>query len=237
MPAELAALASALLVSAASLVGIWALPLSEPRVRRLTPLLLALAAGALLGDALLHLLPEARARGGSFAWFPGALAAFVGFDLVLRGRGRGADRARRVAYLNLAADGVHNFVDGVAIAASFAVGAELGVATTLAVLAHEIPAELGDFGILLHAGFTRARALALNGLCALSAVAGVLLVIAFGSQVDAASGALLAVTAAGFVYVSAAHLLPLVLRERRSEQFVALGVGFGLMLVLRLVRS
>jgi zinc and cadmium transporter len=131
---------------------------------------------------------------------------------------------------------VHNFVDGVAIAASFAVGPELGVATTLAVLAHEVPAELGDFGILLYAGFSRAQALALNGLCALSAVAGVLVVIAFGREVDAASGALLAVTAAGFVYVSAVHLLPLVLRRPGRAELASLAGGFGLMLLLLALR-
>jgi zinc and cadmium transporter len=236
MPPELAALASALVVSAASLVGIWAVPLSEPGVRRVTPLLLALAAGALLGDALLHLLPESLERGGSLGAFAAALAGFVAFDLALRARARGADRSRRVAYLNLAADGVHNFVDGVAIAASFAVGPELGVATTLAVLAHEVPAELGDFGILLYAGFSRGQALALNGLCALSAVAGVLVVIAFGREVDAASGALLAVTAAGFVYVSAVHLLPLVLRRPGRAELASLAGGFGLMLLLLALR-
>lgn len=236
MPPELAALASAFVVSAASLVGILAVPLSEPGVRRVTPLLLALAAGALLGDALLHLLPESLERGGSLGGFAAALAGFVAFDLLLRARARGADRSGRVAYLNLAADGVHNFVDGVAIAASFAVGPELGVATTLAVLAHEVPAELGDFGILLYAGFSRAQAIALNGLCALSAVAGVLVVIAFGQSVDAASGALLAVTAAGFVYVSAVHLLPLVLRQPGRGEFAALAGGFGLMLLLLALR-
>jgi zinc and cadmium transporter len=240
MGPEAGALASAFVVSAASLVGIAVLPSDDARIRRLTPILLALACGALLGDALLHLLPEAFARAGSVfapgAVFALAFAGFLAVDVALRARLRGAPPVRVVGYLNLAADAVHNLVDGMAIAVSWAVGPELGVATALAVLAHEVPAELGDYGILLYAGFSRARAIALNMACALSAVLGVLLVVAFGVGVDALARIALPLTAGGFVYVSAVHLLPGVLRQRDLASLAALAAGVAFMVALRLVR-
>ncbi len=235
-----AALASALVVSAVSLVGIAVLPAGDARIRRLTPLLLAFACGALLGDAILHLLPEAFARAASFARptlvFAISVVGFLAVDLSLRARLRGSAGARVVGYLNLAADAVHNLVDGMAIAVSWAVGPELGLATTLAVLAHELPAELGDFGILLHAGLSRAHAIALNFLCALSAVLGVLLVTGFGIGVEALSRTALPLAAGGFVYVSAVHLLPGVLRARDPALTAAVAAGGGFMVALRYVR-
>jgi zinc and cadmium transporter len=235
-----AALASAFVVSAVSLLGIAVLPAGGVWIRRGAPLVLAFACGALLADALLHLLPEAWARAGGFAGptaiFAASLAGFLAVDVALRRRLRGAAAGQVVGYLNLGADAVHNFVDGMALAASFAVGPELGLATTLAVIAHEVPAELGDYAILLHAGFDRARAIALNFLCALSAVLGVLLVIGFGVAAGALAQSALPIAAGGFVYVSCVHLLPGVLRGRNPAALAALALGAGLMLALKLSR-
>jgi zinc and cadmium transporter len=114
----------------------------------------------------------------------------------------------------LIGDGLHNFIDGIAIAASFAVSSELGVATTLAVAVHEIPQELADFGILVASGFTRERALLLNFLSGLSAVVGAVLFYAAGPLVLTHLSWFMAATAGMFIYIGGADLIPQLHRHR-----------------------
>ena len=232
------AFGSALGVSLASLVGVAVLPLGRGRHRDVTPGLLALGAGALLGNAGLHLLPEALAASrslvGPLVAFTASLLGFAALDgaihfVVSR---RGSDGVHSVGYVNLLADAVHNLVDGVAMAVAYSVDFELGVATTLAVLAHEVPTELGDFAILLDAGFSRRRALALNLLSGFAAIAGVALAWLLGQRVQSFATTALPIVAGGFVYIAVTHLLPRLLRRRVPLDLAFLGAGLLLMLVL-----
>jgi zinc and cadmium transporter len=229
------AFASALVVSAASLVGIALLPLRDGRAAAIIPLLVALAAGALLGDALFHMLPEAFAVSARLAEPVLSLSAgIVGFsalDAWIRSWPRRAG-VHSVGYVNLAADAIHNLVDGVAIAVSYAVSVEVGLATTVAVLAHEVPAELGDYGILLHAGFSPRRALVLNLLCSVTAIVGVALALGLGLVTGFFAGLSLPFTAGAFIYISVVHLLPEILRRRRPRELAILGASFAAMYVL-----
>ncbi len=156
-------LASVVLVSLVSLVGIVLVPGAGPR-REWIALLLSLAVGAMLGSAFLHLIPESFSRAES-PYAPALLiiTGLVVFSLLEAGVKRHlatrSDPRRSIGYMNLIADGMHNFVDGVAVAAAYLVSPETGVATTFAVLMHEVPQELGDFGVLLHAGFSWRSAL------------------------------------------------------------------------------
>jgi zinc and cadmium transporter len=113
-----------------------------------------------------------------------------------------------VAALNLAGDAIHNFLDGIVIGASYAVSVPIGVTTTLAVLLHEIPHEIGDFAILIHAGFTAGRAILFNFLTALAAVLGTVLALAVGPHVEAFSLSMLPIAAGGFLYVAGSDLIP-----------------------------
>ena len=112
------------------------------------------------------------------------------------------------AYLILFADGVHNFIDGLVIGAGFLAGTPVGIATTLAVILHEIPHEIGDFGVLIHGGFTRQKALFYNFLSALTAVAGTIVSLFLSQYIQGAQTFLLSFAAANFIYIAGSNLIP-----------------------------
>jgi zinc and cadmium transporter len=238
------AITSVLLVSLLSLVGVVALSLSERRLHQAVFLLVSLAAGAMFGDAFIHLLPEAYVRSGgegrtALSVLAGIFAFFV-LEKFLRWRHEHPYRPdhapQPLAYVNLVADGVHNLVDGMLIGASYLVSLPLGIATTAAVVLHEIPQEIGDFGVLLHAGFSRERALLLNSLSASLAIAGAILALVAGLALDGFSAFMLPFTAGSFIYVAGSDLLPELHKERQplrsAAQLVAMATGVGLMLLL-----
>ena len=209
--------------------------------------------GALLGDVFLHILPELWESGHSS---PAVMSLiFVGFLLFFilekflrwhhghEGEVHSdtieleqSNHTHHIGYLNLISDGLHNFIDGVVIAGAYLVSVEIGTATTLAVILHEIPQEIGDFGLLLHAGFSRARALFYNFLSAVFAIFGVLAVVLLGDLVTGLEAYILAIAAGGFLYIAAADLVPELHKTsdlRKSFiQLLAILMGFVLMALL-----
>jgi len=232
-----AALLSVLAVSAVPLGGFLLLARGEERLERMLQPLVAFAVGALLAGAFLHLLPEAIAElGAGPPVFLGVPVGFVGFfaleKFLWRSHGHEPrnNRARggpRLATLNLVGDGLHNLIDGMVIAAAWVADPALGLTTTLAVLAHEIPQELGDFAVLVYGGMPVRRAIGLNFLTGLTAAIGAVLVLAAGPALGSPA-MLLPVAAGGFVYIAAADLVPELHRTRRLS--VSLG-QIGLMLL------
>lgn len=224
--------------------------------------LVALAAGALLGDAFLHLLPEAFAEGDPTMT---ALYVLAGILIVMlfertlwwhhdhhereslavhdaEGKDAHAREHARIEPMGrivLFSDSLHNFLDGVAIAAAFLVSTEIGIATTLAIIFHEIPQEIGDFGILLHAGYSRAKALWLNLVTALTAVLGAGLTVLVGSLAGELLHVLLPIAAGSFLYIALADLIPELHKRRGGSRFVtqmvALIIGIALMFGLLFV--
>ena len=203
----------------------------EPRAARILPHFVSFATGALLGAALLALLPEAMTSAGVGAAHAIGLTLIAGLGvffviekLVLWWHARGDDegpanagqphaghshgRDRASGVLVLVGDSIHNALDGVLIAAAFLTSVSLGLVTTLAVAAHEIPHRVGDFALLVHAGFSRARALLLNLATGLASVIGA---VAAYYGLRSALGVLpyaLAFAAAGFLYIAVAGLIP-----------------------------
>jgi zinc and cadmium transporter len=237
--------ASVVAVSLLSFVGVLVLVLREGVLRRLLPILIGFAVGALLGDALLHILPELSEKGGinaaiAFVMVAGIVGFFVleKFIHLHHALSTSEGRIHPVAMANLLGDGVHNFVDGAIIAGAFLVSAALGVTTTLAVALHEIPQEFGDFGVLVHAGLKPKRALLFNFLSALSAVAGGVVTLLLAGELSVARP-LLAITAGGFVYIAGADLIPELHRETDARtsllQFGSMIAGFAVMGLLLLV--
>jgi zinc and cadmium transporter len=227
------ALLANVLVSLVSLVGVVFLFARRWSARR-EVMLLSFAAGVLLSTALLELLPEAledAPRGSNVLW--ATLLAMVGFFFLERFvhgfhvHHEGADGSPAPAaghrhpaasrLLVLVGDGLHNFIDGVVIAASFIVNPALGVATTTAVAAHEIPQEIADYGILTRGGYSRRRALALNFLSGLGAVVGALVLFAAGDVVESNIAWFIAAAAGMFLYIAAADLLPELHQHGRGE--------------------
>jgi zinc and cadmium transporter len=232
-----ASLASVLAVSAVSFVALVTIGMRRDRVERVVPALVAFGAGALLGDAFLHLIPEAFERSeDTSAPSVLVLAGLVSFFVLERVARSRHHRDRRspgpglppLAIVNLVGDAVHNFVDGALIAASWSVDASLGASTTLAVVLHELPQELGDFGILVHSGLPPARALAMNFGSGLAAVAGAVTTLGAGAWIGPRlEDVLVPLTAGGFVYIGAADLLPLLLRDNGLRVVVAELALFG----------
>lgn len=211
----------------------------ERLLQRLLLPMVALAAGALLGGALFHMLPEAiAALGAGLEVFVLFAVGFLGFYLLEQylhwHHCHRADCTHEpVGYLILAADGLHNLIGGLAVGASFTLSVPVGVAAWLAAAAHEVPQEIGDFGILAHAGFPLRRALLLNFLSAATFPIG-----AIGAYLaaDVVNVALLVPFAAGnFVYIAASDLLPRIIEPatvaRKLENSAALVAGIGLLLV------
>lgn len=249
---------SVVLVSLVSLVGVLFLSVREARLRAIMHVLVGLAAGALLGDAVVHLIPEAFEAGltgsiFSISVIAGMLVFFV-LEKYLRWHHHEHDTAhthvpseeelrdspvRPLGRLILVGDGIHNFVDGAVIAASYAVSLPLGVATTIAVFLHEIPQEVADFALLLHAGYARARALLWNFVSALTAVLGALAFMAAGAVLEGLEPLASAFTAGAFIYIAAADLVP-ELHEtthpgRSTVELVAMLAGIALMFALLLI--
>lgn len=247
-------IAATFIVSFFSLSGILALSLREETLHRILFFLVAFSAGTILGASLFDLLPEAVELVEESVVFIYIAAGFVAFFFLERfiywyhGHGHFGDikeecgeraSTRQFAYLNVLGDGIHNFIDGMIIATSFTVGLHVGVATTIAVIFHELPQEMGDYGILVYAGFERGKALILNFVAALSVVAGGVFASFFLETVDLLSGLLIAFSAGAFIYLAASELVPELKEEgdfkRSLVQFVVFLLGLALIWYLGIV--
>ena len=220
--------ASVILVSAASLIGIATFSLKDSAFRSVLLYLVSFAAGAMLGDAFIHLIPEA-AEGGftlmiSFSVLLGITFSFA-VEKIIHWRHchtpTGNGHPHSFAYMNLFGDFVHNFIDGLIIAASYLASIPVGIATTLAVLFHEIPQEIGDFGVLVHGGFSRRKAIFYNFLTALSAVIGAGIAILASSAIQGATTILLGFAAGGFIYIASTDLLPEIHKSSTCDAFTS----------------
>jgi len=237
------------LVSLSSFIGIFAISLKETTLDRILFVLLSFSAGSILGAAYLDLLPEAVEFLGEEQLSIVVLyitLGFLGFFFLERfiywyhGHVHGYESnveekmtIKRFVYLNVIGDGIHNFVDGMVIAASFFITIPVGLATTVAVIFHELPQEIGDFGVLVYGGFTRYRALFVNFLSALTAFAGTLVSNYFSTHVENFVGLLVAFGTGGFIYLAASELIPEMQREKNIGksmiQFVLF--VFGIVLI------
>jgi len=207
---------SVAVVSLVSLVGVFTLSLKTDLIKKYTFIFMSLAIGALLGDAFIHLIPEAFADSANQTYTSlfiilGILIFFI-LEKFLHWHHHEDDsdehHVHPVGKLVLFSDGVHNFIDGIIIGASFLVSIPVGIATTLAVVLHEIPQEIGDFAVLLHAGYTKARALWLNFLSAIFAVVGLVVALLLGESGEMFTKVLLPIASGGFIYIAVADLIP-----------------------------
>lgn len=234
---------SVILVSLVSFIGVAFISINEQKLRRVIFILVSFAVGGLFGDAFIHLLPESfkgsKAIETSIYVLTGIFLFFI-LEKFLRWRHKHTVEVNNPAgYLNLLADGVHNFIDGAIIGASYLACIPIGIATTMAVVLHEIPQEIGDFGILLHAGFNKTKALLFNFLSQSLAIAGAIISIFIGAYVENFSMFMLPFAAGGFIYIAGCDLVPNLQRELEPfesiKQFIAMGIGVGLMLLLTLL--
>ena len=172
-------IATTFAIALIAFIGIFALALKEKLLNKILLFLVSLSAGALMGGAFLHLLPESleKAEETNIDIFIIVLFGFVLFFIIekvlyWRHCHKGKCEVHTFHYMNLIGDSVHNFIDGLIMAASFSISPSLGFTTTLAIAAHEIPQEIGDFGVLIYGGFEKKKAIILNFVVALTIVFG-----------------------------------------------------------------
>jgi len=236
-------LISVIVVSVISLIGIAALLLHKD-TKKITFLLVSFAVGGLFGDAFIHLLPESFEKISNQLAVPlwvllGIMIFFV-LEKFLRWRhchlSETETHIHPVVTMNLIGDAVHNLIDGMVIGATYMVNIPLGLTTTLAIVLHEIPQEMGDFGVLVHGGLSVKKAITFNFFSALCAVLGAVLSLAIGPHLQGYTVSLVPITAGGFIYIAGSDLIPELQHDvklgRSFLQFALIIMGIGLMALL-----
>lgn len=214
-------------------VAVLFLFLKKEILSKITMFLVSFSAGALIGGAFLHLLPEASEAMDSEKLFFIVLIAFVGFFLVEKifhwqHCHKENCEIHTFGYMNLVGDSLHNFIDGLVIASVFLIDFKLGVITTLAIALHEIPQEIGDFGVLIHAGFNKIKALILNYAVASMIILGGAVGYFSSVYIENIVPYLLPIAAGGFIYIASSDLIPEIRKENDFKKSI---LSFGIFLL------
>lgn len=242
---------SVIVVSLVSLIGIFFIALKEDVLKRYLFLLISLAVGALLGDAFIHLIPEAFKSIPNTTYLAVIIIAGILVFFVLEkalhwhhhhhhhGKVEGVSAIHPVGRMILVSDAVHNFIDGLIIGASYLVSIEVGMATTVAIIFHEIPHEIGDFGVLIHSGYKKAKALWLNFMTAMVAVLGTIIALVMGNVSEISTVWLVPLAAGGFIYIALSDLIPEMQKVKRARdsilQLIAIMIGVSAMILLLMI--
>ncbi len=232
-------------VSLISLIGLFTLSMDLNKLKNYIHILVSFSAGGLFGGAFLHLLPEVVETYGFTLEISLSILAAIVFSFITEKfiRWRHCheptcdDHPHPLASMNLIGDSVHNFMDGMIIGASYMVNIQVGIATTIAVILHEIPQEIGDFGVLIHAGLSRKKALLFNFGVALTAVLGVFVAIYLGSFIEHIEYFIAPFAAGMFIYIAGSDIIPELHKEEKSvaksfAELIAFCTGVLIMLSL-----
>lgn len=238
-------LGSVVIISLISIISAVFLTLNETSLQKMLKYLMSFAAGALLGDAFFHLLPEASEEFGftlytSISILLGILVSFILEKYVHWRHCHDVTSEHqinhRLAKMNLFGDFVHNFLDGMIIAGSFASSVTVGISTSIAIILHEIPQEISDLGVLLYSGVKKGRAIFLNFLTSLSSLLGVAFTIGLASYMPHVIQYLIPFSAGSFIYIACADLIPELHKESKvSTSFLQLVAFISGMIVLSLL--
>lgn len=234
----LSIIGATLIISSGSLVGVLAISVKPHILNKYLLPLVSLSAGTMLGAAFLHLLPESIESLDAHLVFQLALASFIGFFLLERALHwrhchDEAHLARHtIGYMNLLGDSIHNFIDGLLIAASFAADNSLGFVAVMAIALHEVPQEIGDFGVLLHSGFSRTKALVANVGVSLTAVLGGFVGYFLSHNTTIFASYLIPIAAGGFIYIASADLIPELKEGKTTKKTIATVLMFVVGIVL-----
>ncbi|MFH1462428.1 MAG: ZIP family metal transporter [bacterium] len=244
MPLLLYIITASLIVSSGAIIGIFSLAAKKELLEKILLFLVALSAGTLMGGAFLHLLPEASENLEASSLFSIVLFSFIIFYFIektlhWRHCHKGHCDVHTFGSINLIGDSIHNFIDGLIIAAAFMVDIRLGITTTFAIALHEIPQEIGDFGVLLYAGFQKGRAIILNLLVSLTVVIGGIVGYFLSFFAEELIVYLLPLAAGGFLYISTSDLIPEIRKEANLKKslisFVFFLAGIAIMYLAKLI--
>ncbi len=234
-------LLSVLMISCISFIGLFTFAIREETLKKILLYLVSFSVGGLLGDAFIHLLPQSIRLNEPFLSFYILLGLIVSFIIEKFIQWRhchvptSKEHPHPFAIMNLIGDSVHNFIDGLIIGSSYLTSIQVGFATTLAVILHEIPQEIGDFGVLIHGGFKRNKALFLNFVTALTAVLGTITSLLMGSYFNLTSF-ILPFAIGSFIYIAGSDLIPELHKETKLTksfiQLIMILLGIGIMFSL-----
>jgi zinc and cadmium transporter len=241
-------LTSVIIISAISLVGVLVLWLKDQQLKKILLYLVSFSVGGLFGDAFIHLLPETIEEIGfgisaSVLILFGILSSFA-IEKFLQWRHchipTSSEHPHSFAYMNLFGDAVHNLIDGLIVGGSYIASIPVGISTTLAVIFHEIPQELGDFGVLIHGGFNKKKALWFNFLTALTAILGAATSLIIGATLEGFIPLLIPFAAGNFIYIAGSDLIPELRKDepnpkKATLQVASIALGVGTMLLLTLL--
>ena len=229
-------LVSVILISLISFIGVFAFLVKEELLKKIIMYLVSFSIGTMLGASFLHLIKEALEMSENVLIYViiGFLFSFV-LEKFIKWRhchnpNHFYKKVHSFAYINLAGDMVHNFIDGIIITASYLISVPLGISTTIAVMIHEIPQEIGDFAVLIHGGFSKGKALLLNFFTALTAVLGLFVGLYLGTSNSLIVSFLIAFAAGNFIYIAASDLIPELHKDNKIKNsllqllFIVLGV-------------
>lgn len=240
-------LVSVLIVSLISFVGVLTFSIRAEKLKKILIYMVSFSAGALFGGAFIHLLPEVIGEVGFSLNISVYVMLGIGFSFIIEKFVHWRHchlpitktHVHPFAIMNLVGDSVHNFIDGLIIGASYLVNIPVGIATTLAVILHEVPQEIGDFGVLLHGGFSKLKALFFNFITALTAVIGAIVALVMSSYVENITIFLIPFAAGTFIYIAGSDLIPEIHKEVEVKksllQFAAIVLGVLVMLFLLLL--
>ncbi|WP_318570616.1 ZIP family metal transporter [Salinigranum marinum] len=239
---------STVLISLLAWLGILTLFLNDELLDQILLVLVALAAGGLIGGAFLHLLPRAIQEYGTTDTLPLFLSLIVGFCLFYvleqfihwHHHHTAVQEHEPVSYLVLISDTIHNFIDGLVVAGAFLLGIDVGIVTAAAIALHEIPQEIGDFGVLVYGGFDRMQALVLNYLTQATVILGGIVGYYLAGVIEGTPVLLLPFAAGNFIYIASSDLIPEIKEEedvrRAAIYFMMFLTGVVLMLGIKLFR-
>lgn len=237
-------LVSVLIVSSISFLGLLTISINTEKLKKILLYLVSFSAGALFGDVFVHLLPEIVEEVGFGLRISVYVMMGIGFFFIIEKFihwrhchiPHSKEHIHPFAMMNLFGDGVHNFIDGIIIGASYLASIPVGIATTIAVILHEIPSEIGDFGVLMHGGFSKSKALFYNFITALTAVVGAVVSLVISSYVENFTTFLIPFAAGGFIYIAGSDLIPELHKEVEVKksllQFIAIVLGVLVMILL-----
>lgn len=213
-----------IIISLISLVGIFTLALGK-KLDNFLDILVSASIGALIGGAFLHLIPEALAKADYNTVFLFVILGFLVFFLIekvfhWRHCHDASCKIHSFAYMSLYGDAVHNFIDGLIIAASFIASPGLGIASLFAIALHEIPQEISDFGVLVYGGMKKKTALFFNFITALTAVLGGIIGFFLFSYIQNSIVFLISMAAGGFIYIAASDLIPEIRKETKISRSI-----------------
>jgi len=240
-------LSSVVIVSLLSLLGVFTLGIKEKYLHKILVYFVSFSAGALFGDVFIHLIPEVFKNETtiytSFYFLLGIIISFL-IEKIIYWRENHAssilgNKIKHFVFMILFGDGVHNFIDGLAIGASFLVSIPVGIATSLAVILHEIPHEIGDFAALIHGGLDKKRAIFYNFVSGLTAVLGTLFALVLSQYVVGINNVLIPFAAANLIYIAGTNLIPELHKETQLKKsaiqiftfLLGIAIMYGMLIV------